>query len=111
MTQSAANCSPPSDSLITSENTGNFSDFGHASLDVRPKGLGGFFSEFPTQPNRKIRKREQGINFNRTGNLLRTTGITALRRKAGTMRSGRRLRSWVTTLSAIAGYGIDLARI
>ncbi len=27
------------------------------------------------------------------------------------MRSGRRLRSRVTTLSAIAGYGIDLARI
>ena len=44
MTQSDANCSPASNSLIIRENTGNFRDFGYSDADFRQKKTCVFYS-------------------------------------------------------------------
>src|SRR5271156_3884632 len=62
MTQSDANQSPPSDSLISSKNTGNFTDFGLdlGSASSETAVVADAFSKIPY-------KSEQGINFGQTG--------------------------------------------
>ena len=66
MTQSDANRSPPQNSLLNREITGNFLDLdlNHADrASKKPRFAEGFLGEFPTRWNREILKAEQRISL------------------------------------------------
>jgi len=108
MTQSAANCSPQSNSLLNRENTGNFRDLGRPEADLQPKKpclLYGF--------HRNSLLNRTGNYFEGTGNFFNGSGnfqdVSGKLRRA--VRSEGHVRVWMKVLRGrIAFFLLDIRK-